>query len=274
MPTALAAEFHALHAAGCFVLPNPWDIGTAVVLHRLGFKALATTSAGAAFARGLPDAVGAMTCDAVLDHLRDIVGATPLPVQADFQSGHADDLDHLAANITRCLATGVAGLSLEDATGDPAAPLYPRDVALERLRAARRSIDASGTGAVLTARCESYLVGVDDPAGVALDRLVAYAEAGADCLFAPGVRDPAAIATLVRAVAPRPLNVLVSAPVPGLSLARLADLGVRRVSVGSALARAAWGAFLTAARGLARGDLDALAGGASFAELDALFAAR
>jgi 2-methylisocitrate lyase-like PEP mutase family enzyme len=241
-------RFRSLHQSGCFVLPNPWDVGSAVLLHRLGFQALASSSAGLAFTRGLPDAVDALPLEAVLAHLRDLVAATPLPVNADFQAGYADDLRGLAKNVTLCVHTGVAGLSIEDATGDPAAPLHPRDVAVERLRTARAAIDATGVPVVLTARCEAYLVGHPDARAVVFDRLVAFAEAGADCLYAPAVRDLEVIADLVRAVAPKPLNVLVSQP--GLTVAQLAAVGVRRVSVGSALARAAWGAFLQAARAI------------------------
>lgn len=269
-PTVVA--FRALHDTGCFVLPNPWDVGTAVTLGSLGFAALATTSAGFAFARGKPDTLSAVPCEAMLAHIREIVAATPLPVNADFQAGYADDPEGVAENVARCVRTGVAGLSIEDATGERAAPLHTFDVALERLRAARAAIDASGVPVVLTARCEAWLVGAPEPARTARERLVAFAEAGADCLYAPGVRDPAAIAALVAAVAPKPLNVLMSAPAPDLSLARLADLGVRRVSLGSALARVAWGAFLRAARGIAeRGSFEDLAGAATFGELDGLF---
>lgn len=269
-PTVLA--FRALHDGGCFVLPNPWDVGTAVTLGSLGFAALATTSAGFAFARGKPDTLAAVPCEAMLAHIREIVAATPLPVNADFQAGYADDPEGVAENVARCVGTGVAGLSIEDATGERAAPLHALDVALERLRAARAAIDASGVPVVLTARCEAWLVGAPEPARIARDRLVAFSEAGADCLYAPGVRDPAVIAALVAAVAPKPLNVLVSAPAPDLSLARLADLGVRRVSLGSALARVAWGAFLRAARSIAEsGSFEGLAGAATFGELDGLF---
>ena len=267
-------RFRELHAAGCFVLPNPWDVGSAVCLRQLGFQALATTSAGLAFSRGKPDAVTALSCDEVLAHVREIVQATPLPVSADFQAGYADEPEGVAANVARCVATGVAGLSLEDATGQRGVPLYAMEEAIERLQAARAAIDASGVPVVLTARCEAHLVGVADAARVARERLVAFAEAGADCLYAPGVRDPAEIAELVRAVAPRALNVLVSADVPELSLARLGELGVRRVSLGSALARVAWGAFLRAARGLAEGSFGGLAGAAAFAELNKMFERR
>jgi 2-methylisocitrate lyase-like PEP mutase family enzyme len=267
--------FRELHDSGCFVLPNPWDTGTARYLHHLGFRALATTSAGIAFARGLPDEVWAVSLDATLAHLREIVAATPLPVNADFQSGFARDLEGIAANVTACVHTGVAGLSIEDATGDRAAPLHDRAAAIARVRAARAAIDATGIPVVLTARCEAWLVGDPSPASTAIDRLVAFAEAGADCLYAPGVRDPDTIASIVKAVAPKPVNVLVSSPGSGLTIPRLADLGVRRISVGSALARVAWGAFIRAAHSLAETDaFEGLAGAASFAELNAVFARR
>lgn len=274
VPSAVAA-FRALHASGCFVLPNPWDVGTALYLAHLGFKALATTSAGFAFSRGWPDTVAAVPKDAMLAHIRDIVGATPLPVNADFQAGYASDPEAVATNVTLCVGTGAAGLSIEDATDDSASPLYERGLAVERVRAARAAIDATGTQVVLTARCEAWLVGHPDPARAALDRLVAFADAGADCLYAPGVRDPGTIATIVKAVAPKPVNVLVSAPIPGLSVSHLADLGVRRVSVGSALARVAWGAFIRASRSIAEtGSFDALADAAPFGDLNALFRSR
>jgi 2-methylisocitrate lyase-like PEP mutase family enzyme len=264
--------FRRLHASGCFVIPNPWDPGTALYLQHLGFQALATTSAGFAFTRGLPDEVRAIPRDAMLAHIRDVVAATPLPVNADFQSGYAHEPEGVAANVALCVATGVAGLSIEDSTGDEASPLYEDRLAVDRVRAARAAIDASGLPVVLTARCEAWLVGHPDPARVALERLAAYAEAGADCLFAPGVRDPLEIAAIVKAVSPKPVNVLVSAPGNDLSVSRLADLGVRRISVGSALARAAWGAFIRAARTLATdGSFDGLAGAAPFGELNGLF---
>lgn len=267
------ATFRALHQSGCFVLPNPWDVGSALYLRHLGFKALATTSAGVAFARGLPD--GDVELEAMLAHIREIVGSTPLPVNADFQSGFAHDPEGVATNVTLCVRTGAAGLSIEDSTGDDAAPLYDRALAVERIRAARAAIDATGAGVVLTARCEAWLVGHPDPARVALDRLVAFADAGADCLYAPGVSDPDIIATMVKAVSPRPVNVLISTPIPGLDLPRLADLGVRRVSVGSALARVAWGAFMRAARSIAEtGGFDALANSAPSSVLNGLFRNR
>lgn len=268
-------RFRALHGSGCFLLPNPWDVGSAIALARRGFQALATTSAGFAFARGLPDAADALSRDDVLAHVREIVTATTLPVNVDFQSGYARTPEGVAESVTLCAATGCAGLSIEDASGDRHAPLFELAPAVERVRAARAALDAAKSGVVLTARCEAWLVGAPDPKRTALDRLVAFAAAGADCLYAPGVRDPATIAELVRAVAPKPLNVLVSAPAPGLSLKSLADLGVRRVSLGSALARVAWGAFLKAADSLVAAEsFDALAGAAPFAELNQLFDAR
>jgi len=269
------AEFRALHQSGCFVLPNPWDVGSARYLRHLGFRALATTSAGFAFSRGLPDRVWAVPRDVMLEHIRDLVAATPLPVNADFQSGYAHEPDGVATNVGLCIATGVAGLSIEDATGDDAKPLYDLDLAVERVRAARAEIDRSGVPVVLTARCEARLVGVRDPVPVILQRLVAYADAGADCLFAPGVRSPDEIAAIVKAVAPKPVNVLVSSPNPALSVARLAEMGVRRVSVGSALARVAWGAFMKTAKSIAtNGSFESLATAAPFAEIDEVFGSK
>jgi 2-methylisocitrate lyase-like PEP mutase family enzyme len=263
------AAFRSLHASGCFVLPNPWDVGSAVYLRHLGFKALATTSAGFAFSQGLPDSVSAVPRDLMLGHVRDVVAATPLPVNADFQTGYADEPEGVAVNVALCIGTGVAGLSIEDATGESATPLYEFELAVERVRAARAAIDASGIPVVLTARCEAWLVGQTDPARVAIERLVAFAEAGADCLYAPGVREPDDIAAIVKAVAPKPVNVLVSAPNPALTVARLADLGVRRISVGSALARVAWSAFIRAAQSIAEtGSFDAFAEAAPFGELN------
>jgi len=266
------AAFRALHDSGCFVLPNPWDAGSAKYLRHLGFKALATTSAGFAFTEGLPDSVAAVPRDMMLAHIRAVVEATPLPVNADFQTGYADEPEGVAANVTLCVATGVAGLSIEDATGDNARPLYELDLAVERIRAARAAIDASGIPVVLTARCEAWLVGDPHPLRVSLERLTAFVEAGADCLYAPGVSKPDEIAAIVKAVAPKPVNVLVSAPNPPLAVNRLADLGVRRISVGSALARVAWGAFISAARSIAEtGTFEGFAGAASFTELNGLF---
>jgi 2-methylisocitrate lyase-like PEP mutase family enzyme len=244
-------RFHALHASGCFVLPNPWDVGTALHLAQLGFQALATTSAGFAFGRGLPDDPAALSLELVLAHAREIVKATPLPVNVDFQSGYADGPEGVAENVARCVASRCAGLSIEDASGDPASPLFPLQTALARLRAARRAIDDAGVPVVLTARCEAWLVGTPDPFAVARERLSAYAAAGADCLYAPGVRRPEEIEALVREVAPKPMNVLVYAGNAELTVEQLAGLGVRRISVGSSLARVAWGAFLRSAREIA-----------------------
>ena len=268
-------RFRAMHDSGCFILPNPWDVGTAVYLQHLGFRALATTSAGVAFTRGMPDTTPALPLDDMLAHIRAVVAATPLPVNADFQSGYANQPEGVAANVTLCIATGIAGLSIEDNTGDIASPLYETSLATERIRAARTAIDASGIPVVLTGRCEAWLVGQPDPFRVALERLVSYAEAGADCLYAPGVSEPDEIAGIVKAVSPKPVNVLMHGPSKMLSVSRLADLGVRRVSVGSALARVAWGAFIRAARSIAStGTFDSFADAIPFAEINDVFAKR
>lgn len=265
-------RYHEMHKSGCFVLPNPWDIGSAIYLQHLGFEALATTSAGFAFTRGLPDSVTAVARDAMLEHIREIAAATPLPVNADFQTGYADSPEGVAESVTLCVATGTAGLSIEDGAGDNDAPLYESVLAVERIKAARAAIDASGVPVVLTGRCEAWLVGDRDPFRTSLDRLVAYADAGADCLYSPGVSKRDEIAAIVKAVAPKPLNVLVSRPSPDLTVSRLTDLGVRRISVGSALARVAWAAFMRASRSIREtGTFDGLAEAASFQELDDLF---
>ena len=265
-------EFRALHQSGCFVLPNPWDAGTARYLQHLGFEAVATTSAGLAFSRALPDSVSAMPVDLVLAHVREIVEATTLPVNADFQNCYANDPEGVATNVTRCLATGVAGLSVEDATGDDANPLYDFALAIDRVKAARAAIDASGIPVVLTARCEAWLVGDRDPLRTSLDRLIAFSAAGADCLYAPGVTKPDEIAAIVKAVAPKPVNVLISANNCDISVSQLADLGVRRVSVGSALARVAWGAFIQSAREIKEaGSFKSFADAAPFNDLNNLF---
>lgn len=267
--SARGPTFRALHES-CFVLPNAWDVGSARMLEQLGFRALATTSGGLAFSRGLPD--GGVPLEGVLAHLAELVEATELPVSADFEAGFADTPEGVHAHVARALRTGIAGISIEDATYDKARPLYDREVALARFRAAREAVRASGRDVVLTARCEAFLVGAEAPLATALDRLSAFAEAGADCLYAPAVRNVADIEALVRAVHPLPLNVLISAPVPGLTVARLRDLGVRRISVGSAFARAAWGGFLRAARTLLRdGSFEPLADATPFAELNDLF---
>jgi len=268
--TSLAAKFRALHESGCFVLPNPWDIGTAIYLEHLGFKALATTSAGFAFSRGKPD--GGVPRDEMLAHIREIVKATALPVNADFHAGYADEPEDVAANVRLCVETGVAGLSIEDNTGRSDCPLHEKKLAIERIRAARSAIDASKTGVVLTGRCEAWLVGDPDPLDTALDRLAAYAEAGADCLYAPGVSDPNEIARIAKTLAPKAVNVLVSGFNHQLTLSGLADVGVRRISVGSGLALAAWGAFLRAAQDIQiNGTFDLLAGNAASADLNELF---
>jgi len=265
---ARRAAFRKLHESGCFMLPNPWDAGSARALQQLGFKALATTSSGFAWSRAHTD--NAMDVDAILAHCRAIVAATDLPVNADFEDGHARDLEALADNVRRCVDTGVAGLSIEDSTGDAARPLYALDEAMARMRAARAAIDASGQDVMLIGRAECFLVGHPDPLNESLKRLQAYAEAGADCLYAPGLRTSEQIEAVVSAVAPRPVNVLVGYAAP-FTLADLARLGVRRISVGGALAGAAWGGFLRAAHGLAEGRFDGFAGNATHAELDDLF---
>ena len=268
--TSLAAKFRALHESGCFVLPNPWDIGTAIYLEHLGFKALATTSAGFAFSRGKPD--GGVPRDEMLAHIREIVKATALPVNADFHAGYADEPEDVAANVRLCVETGVAGLSIEDNTGRSDCPLHEKKLAIDRIRAARSAIDASKTGVVLTGRCEAWLVGDPDPLDTALDRLAAYAEAGADCLYAPGVSDPNEIARIAKTLAPKAVNVLVSGFDHQLTLSGLADVGVRRISVGSGLALAAWGAFLRAAQDIQiNGTFNLLAGNAASADLNELF---
>ena len=268
------AKFRALHQSGCFVLPNPWDIGTAIYLEHLGFKALATTSAGFAFSRGKCD--GNVLLNDMLAHIGEVAAATPLPVNADFLNAFADRPEDVAANVKLCIATGVAGLSVEDNSGNSAAPFYEKNLAVDRIRAARNAVDASGVPIVLTGRCEAWLVGKPDPFRVALDRLVTYAEAGADCLYAPGVQKPDEIADIVKAVAPKPVNVLVSGFNRELSLSQLADLGVRRISVGSGLAAVAWGAFMRAARSIATtGQFDeAFAKAVPFAEINELFSKR
>src|SRR5438132_9611885 len=263
-------KFRELHEAGCFVLPNPWDVGTAIYLEHLGFKALATTSAGFAFSRGKPD--GGVALDEMLRHIGEIAAATTLPVNADFLNGFADEPDAVARNTQLCIAQGVAGLSIEDNTGGNAEPLYEKKRAADRIRAARNAIDASGIPVVLTGRCEAWLVGSPNPFRVALDRLVSYAEAGADCLYAPGVQEPNEIDQIVKAVAPKPINVLVSGFNCQLTVSQLTDLGVRRISVGSGLALAAWGAFLRAAQTIQQdGAFDLLAQNAASAELNERF---
>jgi 2-methylisocitrate lyase-like PEP mutase family enzyme len=263
-------KFRALHESGCFVLPNPWDAGTAKYLHHLGFKALASTSAGFAFTRGKAD--GEVPRDEMLAHIREIVRATPCPVNADFLNGYAYEPERVAENVRLCIDTGVAGLSIEDNTGRADAPLYEKNLAVERIRAAHSAIDSSGMRIVLTGRCEAWLVGDVDPLRTALDRLVAYADAGADCLYAPGVLAPEEIAQIVKAIAPKPVNLLISGFNHELSFSQVADLGVRRISVGSGLALAAWGEFIRAARDIqTNGNFSFLGEGAKSAELNELF---
>lgn len=259
--------FRELHREGCFVIPNPWDVGSARLLAGLGFRALATTSSGFAWSRGRRD--NHVPLEEALDHFRAIAGSVPLPVNGDFEGGYAVEPDGVAANVRAAVDTGLAGLSIEDSTGDPARPLFDFPLAVERVRAARRAIDESGTGVLLTGRSEGFIVGRPDLAET-IRRLTAYAEAGAECLYAPGIRTPADIAAVVRAVAPRAVNVLVGSPYT--SVAELARAGVRRISVGGALARAAWGGFLRAAREIAeQGTFEQLAGALPFDELEAAF---
>jgi 2-methylisocitrate lyase-like PEP mutase family enzyme len=260
--------FRQLHAAGCFLIPNPWDFGSARFLQSLGFKALATTSSGFAWSQARPD--GGISRDRVLAHLRDMVAATDLPVNADFESGFAPDAVGVAESVRLAVESGVAGLSIEDSTGDAAKPLFELDVAVERMRAARKAIDKAGGDTLLVGRAECFLVGRPDLEETTR-RLKAYAQAGADCLYAPGIRTPEQIRSLVAAVAPKPFNLLVGAT-SELTLQEIAALGVRRVSVGGALARAAWGGFMRAARLLAQqGKFDGFANAASGKELNSLF---
>ena len=259
------ARFRELHQGGCFVIPNPWDVGSARLLQHLGFLALATTSSGHAWTRGRADY--AVTRDTVLAHLTELCAATDLPVNADFEYGFAVEPAEVAANVRLAVATGVAGLSIEDSK--PGGGLHDLPFAVERIRAARAAIDGTGQDVILVARTESLLA----DAGAmteAIDKLVAFAEAGADCLYAPGVTKKEDVAAIVRAVAPKPVNVLMHAP--GHTVAELADLGVRRISVGGALARVAWGAVLAAAEQMRAGSFAGLAGAASGKQLNQIFA--
>ena len=260
--------FARLHDSGCFVLPNPWDIGSALCLQGLGFKALASTSAGFAWSIGKPD--NGVTRDEVLAHLQALVAATDLPVNADFESGFASDAAAMAESVRLAVDTGVAGLSIEDSTGDPSRPLFDIGVAVERLRAARRAIDQAGGDTLLVGRAECFLVGRPD-LDETIARLKAYADAGADCLYAPGLSRREHIAAVVAAVAPRPVNLLLLSP-SEMSLPQIAELGVRRVSVGGALARCAWGGFLQAAKALADpATFGGYVGAASGKDLNAMF---
>ncbi|MGH6957820.1 MAG: isocitrate lyase/PEP mutase family protein [Caulobacteraceae bacterium] len=244
-PSEKRETFRRMHDEGCFVLPNPWDAGSAVVLERLGFGALASTSAGMAWAMGLAD--GAVGLEAVLAHLTGLAAATDLPLNADFENGFAHAPDEVAANVTRAVETGVAGLSIEDHPGGGASGLYDFNLAVQRVAAARAAIDRSGSGVVLTARSEGFIRGAPDLAET-VRRLKAFAQAGADCLYAPGLRDEGTIRAVVEAAAPKPVNVLS----PGLPVATLAALGVRRISLGGALAATAFAALLRAAEEIAK----------------------
>ena len=262
------SSFRKLHESGCFVLPNPWDVGSALFLQGLGFKALATTSSGFAWSQGYAD--NAISRDMALAHLREMVAATDLPVNADFENGFARDAAGVAESVRLAVETGVAGLSIEDSTGDAAKPLFEIGEAVERMRAARRAIDESGADTLLVGRAECFLVGRPD-LNETMERLRAYSEAGADCLYAPGLRTPDQIAAAVAAVAPKPFNLLVGS-VTDLTVQAIAALGVRRISVGGALARSAWGGFMRAAKTLAEhGKFDGFADSAPGNELNALF---
>src|SRR6201986_3975544 len=242
LPVKLAdkrATFRKLHESGCFVIPNPFDVGSAKALAQMGFKALASTSAGFAWTIGKAD--NRVTVDDVCTHLTAICAAVDIPVNADYEDGFAHEPDKVAVNVGRAVKTGVAGLSIEDFTGDAAKPLFDRELAVERIRAARKAIDADKSGVLLTGRCEAFLRGVKDM-NLVIDRLTAYAEAGADCLYAPGISTKEEISAVVKAVAPRPVNLLIGAS--GVSLKEAEDLGVRRISVGGSLARTAWTGFL------------------------------
>jgi len=262
--------FRRMHASGCFVLPNPWDVGSARYLQGLGFRALASTSSGAAWSMGAPD--NGITLEQAIAHAAALVAATDLPVNADFEHGFADDPEAVARHVARCLATGVAALSIEDSTGEQARPLYELSLAVERIAAARAAIDAAGDGAaLLVGRAECFLTGHPEPLAESIRRLGAYAAAGADVLYAPGLRTREEIAAVVAAVAPKPVNVLA---LSGMRVAELAELGVRRISVGGGLARAAWGGFLRAAREIAEaGTFTTLGEAPPGRDLDAFFTA-
>jgi 2-methylisocitrate lyase-like PEP mutase family enzyme len=270
MPISLAdkrATFRKLHESGCFPLPNPFDIGSAKALAQMGFKALASTSAGFAWTIGKAD--NRVTVEDVCTHLTALCAAVDLPVNADFENGFAHEPEKVAANIARGVKTGVAGLSIEDTTGDSAKPLYDRAHAVERIKAARAAIDADKSGVLLTGRCDALFAGVDD-FNLVIDRISAYADAGADCLYAPGIKTKEQISAVVKAVAPKPVNLLIGAS--GLSVQEAADLGVRRISVGGSLARVAWAGFMRAAKEIAeQGTFTELAKGYSGGELNKMF---
>jgi len=262
-----ARVFRELHAAGCFVIPNPWDLGSARVLVQLGFRALATTSSGFAWSRGCPD--NGVTLDEALEHFRTLASGVEVAVNGDFEGGFAVEPEGVAAHMAKAVHTGLAGISIEDSTGNAAEPLFDFGLAVERVRAARRALDQSGRDVLLTGRSEGYLVGRADLAET-IRRLTAYAEAGADCLYAPGLRTKEDIAAVASAVAPKPVNVLVGSDFTTVSA--LAQLGVRRISVGGALARAAWAGFLSAAKEIAeRGTFAQLGHAVPFAEINGRF---
>src|SRR5882757_4057427 len=261
-------SFHRLHEDGCFVIPNPWDVGSARYLQSLGFKALATTSSGFAWSHGHRD--GGMSRDRVLEHLTEMVEATDLPINADFEHGYAPDAAGVGDSPATPVATGVAGLSIEDSTGDAAKPLFDLEAAIERIRAARNAIDKAGADTMLIGRAECFLVGQPDIEQT-IGRLKAYANAGADCLYAPGIRSVEHISAVVAAVAPKPVNLLIGFNAE-LNLAQIAALGVRRISVGGALARAAWGGFMRAANLIVeQGRFDGFADAASGSALNTIF---
>ena len=270
MPVTTAdkrATFKKMHESGCFILPNPHDVGSARALQHLGFKALASTSAGFAWTIGKAD--NHVTVDQVCDHLTAICAAVDLPVNADFEGGFAVEPEKVGINVARGVKTGVAGLSIEDFTGDAAQPLYEFELAVERIKAARKAIDADHSGVLLTGRCEAFLWGQSD-LNMVIDRLNAYSEAGADCLYAPGIKTREQISAIVKAVHPKPVNLLIGAP--GLSLKEAEALGVRRISVGGSLARAAWAGFMKAAREMAeQGTFTELASGYPGGELNKMF---
>jgi 2-methylisocitrate lyase-like PEP mutase family enzyme len=263
------AIFRALHEQGCFVIPNPWDVGSALYLQNSGFKALATTSSGLAWSLGHAD--NTVSRDRILVHLRELVAATDVPINADFESGYAADAQGVAESVRLAVDTGVAGLSIEDSTGDAANPLYNIDDAVARLQAARRAIDAAGGDTLLIGRAENFFAGRPDLDDT-IARLKAYSEAGADCLYAPGISTREQIAAVVAAVAPKPVNLLIGST-SELTLQEIAELGVRRVSVGGALARSAWGGFIRAAQSLAQGRFDGFDGATSGKDLNGLFGA-
>ncbi|MGA8818009.1 MAG: isocitrate lyase/phosphoenolpyruvate mutase family protein [Xanthobacteraceae bacterium] len=260
--------FRKLHESGCFVIPNPWNVGSARYLQGLGFKALATTSSGHAHSQGYAD--GAQSLDQVLAHFAEIAAAADVPLNADFEDGLAATLDGLAENVTRCIATGVSGLSIEDSPNDGKTPLYALDIAVTRVKAARAAIDRAGGDVVFTARAENFVRGVND-LDDAIRRLKAYAAAGADCLYAPGINKREQIEAVVKAVAPKPVNFLNSGAF-GFTVADLAAMGVRRISVGGSLARVAMHAFIRTATEIAKdGKFDGFAGLITNAELNKFF---